>query len=112
MKIYSSNSLFSDLFGLNNQPTMKSEEAQKAFRKIRKQQQEIEENAAKFKERINKDYSFLDEQLGKLKAQQKELKELKEQLFREQLLAHKSELKDLSTAAEVLYQNLTPRTGR
>jgi len=86
------------------------------FDGLKKNTAEIEENARKFKDSINKNYSFLDQQVGKIKAQQKTLKEIKESLKAIKASPKEKEdlqqkLGDISEALQKLRVALTPRTG-
>lgn len=82
------------------------------LKKLRKDQNEIEENAKKFKEGINRNYSFLDQQLGKLKSQKKEAAELrlllKDYKDTDQQL---KELDEINLSIKRLREDLSPRTG-
>lgn len=91
---------------------MESKEIESSLNRIKGKQTELEENAKQFQQNINKDYKFLDEQLSKLQSQKKELKELKELLAKEQLVAYKKELHELEQSIQRIHDKLAPRTGR
>lgn len=94
---------------------MEEQQFLQRIQSFKQSQAELEENAKKFKEAINKDYAFLDQQLSKLKKQRKEAKDLKEGLNtsipKEKQGSVRKELQEVSRSVDNLCGALVPRTG-
>eukprot|EP01118_Nematostelium_gracile_P001233 TRINITY_DN11287_c0_g1_i1.p1 TRINITY_DN11287_c0_g1~~TRINITY_DN11287_c0_g1_i1.p1 ORF type:complete len:296 (-),score=62.42 TRINITY_DN11287_c0_g1_i1:9-857(-) len=90
---------------------MEEREIQNTLLKIKKNLESFQEQSTTFKTSINQDYRVLDQILGGLAAQKKELKELRELLVKEQEIKFKNQITDLSRTITNFQNLLSPRTG-